>query len=124
MTRFIALSWFCVLMTALSPAFARAQSLHGQIRDSRTHATLPFAKVELLYRGVRVGLEYTDHDGRFYFGLMEPGSYTISAALAGYSSAAIAVDTISDSDNRIDLELNRPAVRVQRGSPVVSLSNT
>ena len=122
MTRFIALSWFCVLMTGLSPAFARAQSLDGQIRDSRTHATLSFVKVELLYRGVRVGLEYTDQDGRFSFGIVEPGPYTISATLAGYSGVALAVDMISESGHRIDLELNRPAAPVQRGAPVVSLS--
>ena len=111
---------FCLsILTALSSAFAASQTIEGQIRDSGTHAGLQFVKVELLYRDAPVDMHYTDSDGRFHFANKEPGSYTISATLPGYSSAAVVINSTTQSV--VDLELNRSAPKVQKRRPQISV---
>ena len=111
---------FCLsILTALSSAFAASQTIEGQIRDSGTHVGLQFVKVELLYRDAPVDMHYTDSDGRFHFANKEPGSYTISATLPGYSSAAVVINSTTQSV--VDLELNRSAPKVQNVRPQISV---
>jgi tetratricopeptide (TPR) repeat protein len=119
MKRFGVLSWLCVLIvTVFSPALAETRSLDGQIRDSRTHTKLPYVKVELLYRGIPLAVEFTDDDGRFFFSNVEPRYYTVSATLSGYDAVSFSVAT---DETRIDFELNRTAPPSQRIAPLVSL---
>jgi tetratricopeptide (TPR) repeat protein len=108
-----------LLMTAVAADFAEARSLEGQVRDSRTHAGLPFVKLELQNSSSRVGIEYSDNDGRFVFGNVAPGTYKLSATLQGYEGVAVAVDTTYQ--NRVEVELTRPAPPVRPLLPTVSV---
>jgi tetratricopeptide (TPR) repeat protein len=123
MKKWGALSSLYLFSVVVAPAFAASLTLEGRVRDSRTHMGLPYAKVELLCAGVRIGLNYTDIDGRFRFPNLEPRTCTVSVALAGYNSVSVAVDT---SDERyIELELMRPAINAppQPVSPQVSVQD-
>src|SRR5262245_54215605 len=113
------LSLFAFLAVVIVPALAALLTLEGRVRDSRTHMGLPYAKVELLCAGVRIGLDYTDIDGRFRFTNLEPRTCTVLVALAGYNTMSVAVDTSNES--YIELELMRPAIKAppQPGSPQV-----
>jgi tetratricopeptide (TPR) repeat protein len=104
-----------LIVAVLSPVFARAQNLDGFLRDSRTHRGIPYAKVELLQLGVRVGLDYSKSDGAFSFMKLEPGHYTISASADGYNPLTISVD--QGDQKRVDLELSPlPAPPQLRGT--------
>jgi len=114
--------FFVFLVTATSPAFAGTGVVEGRVRDSRTHMGLPYVKVELLYTGIRVALEYTDSDGRFMFPNVEPRGYTLVLALNGYNGVSLAVDASSQS--YIEIELSKPAVLnppARTGAPTVSI---
>jgi tetratricopeptide (TPR) repeat protein len=120
MRRSSSLQWLCVLAAiALPGAFAEGRGLDGQVRDSRTHARLPFVRVELMYRTTQIDLQYSDEEGDFHFAKLEPGRYTISAALSGYQAAVVSVDTTTQS--RIDLELTHMTAPIQPVPPVASL---
>src|SRR5262245_64563677 len=113
--------FFVFLVAATSPVFAGTGMVEGRVRDSRTHMGLPYVKVELLYTGIRVALEYTDADGRFMFANVEPRSYTLSLALSGYNGVSLAVD--AGSQSYIEIELSKPAVvnpSARTGPPTVS----
>jgi tetratricopeptide (TPR) repeat protein len=114
--------FFVFLVAATSSIFAGTGMVEGRVRDSRTHMGLPYVKVELLYTGIRVALEYTDADGRFMFANVEPRGYTLALALSGYNGVSLAVDASSQS--YIEIELSKPAVfnpPAQTGSPTVSI---
>jgi tetratricopeptide (TPR) repeat protein len=119
MKKWNASRWFFVFLVTTVPAFAGV-GLEGRVRDARTHMGLPYVKVELLYTGIRVGLEYTDTDGRFIFASVEPRSYTVQVALMGYNSMSLAVDT--NSQTYLELELSKPALNTTpHGAPSVSV---
>jgi Flp pilus assembly protein TadD len=120
MNRFGRLQLFCMFVLAgLAAPLAGAEGLDGRVRDSRTHAGLSFVRVELIYLEVRVGLEYTDQDGRFFFGRLDPRNYTILATLQGYEPLSVQVNAATQ--NRVDLELAASAKSRQTASPVVSV---
>lgn len=71
-----------VLGFLLQPAFAQAQaSITGQVRDSVTHAPLPFASVFLANtsRGAT-----TDAEGRYKLTGITPGHYELGVSYVGY----------------------------------------
>ena len=76
-------------------------------------------RVELLHAGVPSATEYTDPEGRFHFGNVFPGGYTISAAFAGYTTKGVEFDTTMAGPFEIDL--TRTMDRPQQGSPVISV---
>jgi len=67
-------------------------AIEGHVRDARTHSALAFATVEL--ESVRLPLEQqnTDLDGRFRFGSVAEGRYTLHVTRAGYHSSSLELD--------------------------------
>ncbi len=80
---FVRLLWGLVVLLALPAGHARAQqgSLSGQVRDSVTHAPLPFASVFLANtsRGTT-----TDAEGRFRLTGIPAGHYDFGVSYVGY----------------------------------------
>src|SRR5262249_3397718 len=99
--------------------FAAAETLEGHVVDSRNHHGLAYARVELLDRGVRADLRFTDKDGGFQFANLMSQRYTVSAAFPRYEDAAVDVDMASQT--RVALQLTRATQSKQRTPPVVSL---
>jgi len=71
---------------------AQMGTINGQVRDLRTHAAIPMARVELLRARTPVDVEITDNEGRFRFLFIAPGPYTISVNHADYQTSSIEVD--------------------------------
>lgn len=94
-------------------------SVDGQVRDAQNRKALAMVRVELLHAGVPSATEYTDPEGRFHFGNVFPGSYTISAAFAGYATRGIDFDTTMSGPFEIDL--TRTVDHPQPGSSVISV---
>src|SRR5205085_6339046 len=60
-------------------------AFEGTVTDSRTGAPIARARVEFTNRQTGVTLaKLTDSQGRFYQGLLPPGTYTIRATAQGY----------------------------------------
>ncbi|HEV7892872.1 MAG TPA: TonB-dependent receptor [Pyrinomonadaceae bacterium] len=72
--------------------FAEAQdtltgAFEGTVTDARTGQPVARARVEFVNQQTGVGVtKLTDSRGRFYQGLLAPGTYTIRASAAGYES--------------------------------------
>jgi Flp pilus assembly protein TadD len=76
-------------------------------------------KVELLYRDVRIDLDFTNEEGRFLFARVEPRNYTILASLQGYDAVSFGVNASTQS--HIELELTRTRQSVRETQAVVSV---
>lgn len=98
---------------------AQIASVDGQVRDAQTRRALAMVRVDLLHAGVPSATEYTDPEGRFHFGNVFPGSYTISASFAGYATTGMEFDTAMSGPFEIDL--TRTADHTEQGSPVISV---
>src|SRR5579862_2950286 len=94
-------------------------SVDGQVRDAQTRKALAMVRVELLHQGVPNATEYTDPEGRFHFGNVFPGAYTISAAFMGYESKGVEFD--STMPGPFEIELTRTAGHEHQGPPVISV---
>jgi tetratricopeptide (TPR) repeat protein len=97
----------------------QAASINGQVYDAQTRKALAMVRIELLRRGIPNAMDYTDAEGRFHFGNVFPGSYTISAASLGYDSQEVEFDPAMPGP--FEIELARTPDHAQHGSPVVSV---
>ncbi|HEX6622636.1 MAG TPA: carboxypeptidase-like regulatory domain-containing protein, partial [Pyrinomonadaceae bacterium] len=60
-------------------------AFEGTVRDSQTGATIARASVSFINQQTGItALKQTDSQGRFFQGLLPPGTYTIRATAAGY----------------------------------------
>jgi len=91
----------------------------GQVRDARTHSTIPYAKVELSRGHIPVDQQYTDNDGRFGFEDVSPERYTISVSHAGYVSTAVDL-FIQRTPSQIAIDLVESNASPVKGTAIVS----
>ena len=105
------------LILALLTQFA---AIEGQVRDARSYAAIPAAKVELWQGETPIDQTYTDDFGRFHFGHIAGGRFRISAAYSGYDSSFVEIDA-AVAARPVIVELARTRTPVTNGQPVVSL---
>src|SRR5262249_10530526 len=95
----------------------QVSTINGQLRDARTHETIASARVELLFDGSPVDLQYSDHDGRFAFVNVMARRYKVSAAFSGYDTAVADVDPLGST--WLLIEINRTIKPATNDAPVV-----
>jgi outer membrane receptor protein involved in Fe transport len=83
-----------------------AGSLRGTVTDS-TGAILPGATVTLTNEATRFQQDVaTNDEGQYYFGALQPGSYTISVEMPGFKTAEkTGLRLVSSENARLDLTL-------------------
>jgi hypothetical protein len=85
-----ALAALLFALPVTGPATATAQdtvtgAFEGTVTDSRTGSPIARARVEFINQQTRVSIvKLTDSQGRFYQGLLPPGTYTIRASATGF----------------------------------------
>lgn len=111
--------WPCFVLMLAPVSLAASMEAHvveGQVRDARTRAILVSAKVELLYLGGPVDVDYSDSEGRFQFTNVGRQRYMISVVHPGYE--AVELDLAARGWVEIELTPVRP---VHPGTAVVPL---
>jgi len=88
---------------------AQVSAIYGEVRDSRTHAPIPFARVELFRSQAPVSRQLTGSDGRFQFGFLPPANYVVSVDISGYETTGLDFEP-ETSVVPIIIEMNRKRV--------------
>lgn len=73
----------CTFIQLLAPSILMAQKIIGQIQDSKTSETLPFANVFI--NNSTIGA-VTNANGEFELNIHEPGTYEVVFSYVGYES--------------------------------------
>jgi tetratricopeptide (TPR) repeat protein len=94
--------------------------IEGQVLIAGNRGPVRFARVELLRSTIPVDQQYTNFDGRFRFGFLPPGQYTVVVEYQGYDRAAQDVDVMTQSE-LVMIELRAPRTSSQRLAPTVSV---
>jgi hypothetical protein len=77
-------------------------AFEGRITNSRTGAPIAGAAVQFINQATGVPIaKRTDQDGRFYQGLLQPGTYTIRATAPGFKSTEIERRLLATQNNRV-----------------------
>ena len=84
------------------PAEYANKSVKGTIIDKNTNETLAGVEVSLV--GTTLKTE-TDLDGNFTFSGIQPGDYQIKASFISYQNYEIRINVNSESDNKLNLQL-------------------
>ena len=87
MFRKIYLTALLGLFTTL--AFAQTGTLKGVITNRVTGAPVDFANVVIMKNGVQKGGTSTGLDGSFTIKPIDPGTYTVKASFAGYTTFSL-----------------------------------
>jgi hypothetical protein len=96
-----------VVCLTLSPTTAQAQdtvtgAFEGTVTDARTRAPIAGASVQFINQLSEVPIaKRTDSQGRFYQGLLPPGTYTIRASAPGYKSAETEQRLLATRPNQV-----------------------
>jgi tetratricopeptide (TPR) repeat protein len=106
--------------TLIFAVLAQVSAIYGEVRDSRTHAPIAFARVELLRSQTPVSRELTGSDGRFGFGLLSPAQYVASVDISGYEPISVDFDP-ETTVLPIIIEMNRKRVPRSDQQSVVSI---
>src|SRR2546421_8763401 len=81
----LALVIFCPPARLVSAQDTVTGAFEGSVTDSRTGQPVARARIEFTNQQTGVALtKLTDSQGRFYQGLLPPGTYTIRASAQGY----------------------------------------
>jgi hypothetical protein len=105
--RLVHLGIFLGTVLLASSAWAQnAGSLRGTVTDS-TGAALPGASVTLTNEATKFArTATTDSSGGYFFAAVEPGSYSLNAALAGFKTRAFKGIKVNPNDTRgLDVSL-------------------
>jgi predicted Zn-dependent protease len=106
--------------TLIFAMLAQVSAIYGEVRDSRTHAPIPFARVELFRSQIPAARQLTGADGKFQFGFLPSANYVASVDISGYEPMSVDFEPESIV-LPIIIELNRKRVRPSDQQPVVSL---
>ena len=107
-----------ILALTVQAAVAETGAVRGRVVEAGTRTPLPGANV--LLQGTLRGMA-TDTDGRFFFGAVPPGSYTLSCSMVGYSRAERPGLVVRESDT-LEVELELTSVAIQTAPVVVTAS--
>jgi tetratricopeptide (TPR) repeat protein len=94
--------------------------IDGQVRDARTRGPIPLASVELSSVHLPFERTNTDTEGRFHFGYVINGRYTISVDSPEYQRSSIEIDIPADAYGLV-IELARKKTRKTNTPLVVSV---
>ncbi|HUF51481.1 MAG TPA: carboxypeptidase-like regulatory domain-containing protein [Longimicrobiales bacterium] len=93
---------------------ASAQSIAGRVLEQVGQRPIGLVEVTLHNAdGVRLIATESDWDGRFRFGPLAAGLYTLRAARIGYADASVQVDVTLDAVSDVVLELSPEAVAIE-----------
>ena len=118
-----------IALSLLVPGLASAQAIGGAVTDA-TGGVLPGVTVEArspsLIEQVRTGV--TDGNGQYLIGALEPGTYTVTFSLAGFTSLVregIVLNTGFTASIDVQLAVGdiQETVTVTGASPVVDIQN-
>ncbi|HVG34838.1 MAG TPA: TonB-dependent receptor [Pyrinomonadaceae bacterium] len=77
-------------------------AFEGRITNSQTGAPIVGASIQFINQATGVPIaKRTDSDGRFYQGLLQPGTYTIRASAPGFKTAEIERRLLATQNNRV-----------------------
>ena len=111
MFRKIYLTAFLTLMTSF--AFAQTGTLKGVITNRATGAPVDFANVVIMKNGVQKGGTSTGLDGSFTIKPIDPGTYTVKASFAGYTTFSL--EGVIISANKITYLTGKNAIKMTEG---------
>ena len=78
-----------ITQTLIFALLAQVSAIEGEVRDSRTHTPIPFARVELFRSQTPVTRQSTGPDGRFQFGFLPPAHYVLVVDVSGYEPTSM-----------------------------------
>ncbi len=120
------------VLVALASTGASAQDYRARVQGSivdSSQAALPGATVELINEATGTkAFKVTDNEGRYLFDFVEPGTYTVTAELAGFKKAerkGIRVQQRGDVTSDLALEIGTltETVTVQAEATQVQLNS-
>ena len=111
MFRKIYLTALLGLFTTL--AFAQTGTLKGVITNRVTGAPVDFANVVIMKNGVQKGGTSTGLDGSFTIKPIDPGTYTVKASFAGYTTFSL--EGVIVSANKITYLTGDNAIKMTEG---------
>lgn len=77
-------------------------AFEGRITNSQTGAPIVGASIQFINQATGVPIaKRTDSDGRFYQGLLQPGTYIIRASAPGFKTAEIERRLLATQNNRV-----------------------
>jgi Carboxypeptidase regulatory-like domain len=96
-----------LLLNFVCIALVRAQdavtgSFEGRVTNAETGAPLPEATVQFINQATGIPIaKHTDSDGRFYQGLLFPGTYIIRASAPGFKTMELERRLLATQNNRV-----------------------
>ena len=94
-------------------AFSQTGTLKGVITNRITGAPVDYANVVIMKNGVQKGGTSTGSDGSFTIKPVEPGTYTVKASFAGYTTFSL--EGVIVSSNKITYLTGSNAIKMTEG---------
>ena len=94
-------------------AFAQTGTLKGVVTNRATGEPVDFANVVIMKNGVQKGGTSTGLDGSFTIKPIEPGTYTVKASFAGYTTFSL--EGVIISANKITYLSGSNAIKMSEG---------
>jgi tetratricopeptide (TPR) repeat protein len=98
-----------ITLISMFVMLAQVSAIDGIVRDARTHRAIPQANVEMFQSQTPVATQWTNADGRFGFGPLQPGHYEIVVVVSGYQTAMMDFD-LPATVSPMTIEMNQKTV--------------